>query len=177
MSIRIWYKWYQSLLDELNGCVEMGIRVLFFGENRDSGLDSPSGPGGPEATRAAPPPSGRAGSGRAYLAARRSHYAGQERTGGREKRVIERCRQAWAGLFRKFRAEYPSRADFGSSLGRLFLSLYFLTPRDSVEPFRRAFRQIGTIPSTKLLLSGPWPPYNFVLPKDPSESPFAEEAG
>ena len=35
-------------------------------------------------------------------------------------------------------------------------------PRPAVEPFRQAFRQLTESESARLLLSGPWPPYNFV---------------
>jgi hypothetical protein len=35
-------------------------------------------------------------------------------------------------------------------------------PRASVESFRRAARHLRPKESVKLLLSGPWPPYNFV---------------
>jgi hypothetical protein len=35
-------------------------------------------------------------------------------------------------------------------------------PRAAVEAFRRAARHLHPKESVKLLLSGPWPPYNFV---------------
>jgi hypothetical protein len=45
------------------------------------------------------------------------------------------------------------------------LSLYFLVPKKSIDPFRRVFRHMRRrMETTKLLLSGPWPPYSFVLP-------------
>ena len=42
------------------------------------------------------------------------------------------------------------------------LSLYFLVDRAVVESFRQAFRRLSEAESARLLLSGPWPPYNFV---------------
>ena len=45
------------------------------------------------------------------------------------------------------------------------LSLNFLVPRRSVESFRRTFQEISRKEGMKMLLSGPWPPYNFVLPE------------
>jgi hypothetical protein len=48
-----------------------------------------------------------------------------------------------------------------SSQGRL-VSLYFLTPKTCAEQFREKARQIDPPSGAKLLLSGPWPPYNFV---------------
>jgi hypothetical protein len=41
------------------------------------------------------------------------------------------------------------------------VSLYFLTPRSCVERFREQVRRIHFPSGAKLLLSGPWPPYNF----------------
>jgi hypothetical protein len=35
-------------------------------------------------------------------------------------------------------------------------------PRPAVESFRLAVRQLTERESARLLLSGPWPPYNFV---------------
>jgi hypothetical protein len=40
--------------------------------------------------------------------------------------------------------------------------LFFLVPRPAVDSFRLAFRQLTKSESARLLLSGPWPPYNFV---------------
>ena len=45
------------------------------------------------------------------------------------------------------------------------LSLHFLVPRRSVESFRRTFQEISRKEGMKMLLSGPWPPYNFVVPE------------
>jgi hypothetical protein len=42
------------------------------------------------------------------------------------------------------------------------LSLYFLVPGSAVESFRQAFRHLSATEPARLLLSGPWPPYNFV---------------
>jgi len=158
------YQWYRSLLEELNGCVEMGVRVLLSGENHNSALRRRADQRGPESTKAPPVLAGQTGqpSGKAYLAARRSHYATKERIDEQKKMVAQRCRAALAGLFRKCVMENSSATTLWSPLSPHLLSLYFLTPRDSVESFRRAFRQMGAVSSAKLLLSGPWPPYNFV---------------
>ena len=56
----------------------------------------------------------------------------------------------------KCREDRSSAAD-----GRL-LSLFFLVRRENVERFREAFGQLQQETSAKMLLTGPWPPYNFV---------------
>ena len=91
-----------------------------------------------------------------YLTARKAHYAHQDRWTEEYRQVSERCLAQFAGLFVKSKTEAPSP--------RLpLLSLYFLIPRPAVAAFRRAFRQLTETESARLLLSGPWPPYNFVL--------------
>ncbi len=143
---------YESLLQELEGCVEMGLRILL----------PAASPGLPPGSRelAGPPPPAPPGPperlGLTYLTARKAHYAHQDRWTEEYRQVADRCLAQFAGLFVKSKTEAPSP--------RLpLLSLYFLIPRPAVVAFRRAFRQLTETESARLLLSGPWPPYNFVL--------------
>jgi hypothetical protein len=147
---------YETLLRELEGCVEMGLRVLL-----PSGSWAMVIPGGPEACREVtepqPPDPGKAPKrpGLAYLTARKAHYADQDRWTKDYRQMAERCRAQFEGLFVKYKIEAPSP--------RLpLLSLYFLIPRESLASFRHTFRQLAQLESARFLLSGPWPPYNFV---------------
>ena len=85
-------------------------------------------------------------------------YAEKDRRSHEEGRVVERCREAFAGLFVKCRAECPSSRTPD-------VALYFLVKRGAVEPVRLAFRRLERGEPARLLLSGPWPPYNFVAPE------------
>lgn len=146
---------YEALLQELEGCVEMGLRVLL--PQASLGAVSPGGPEGCRELAGPPPPveSPPERLGLTYLTARKAHYARQDRWTGDYRRTADRCLAQFAGLFVKSKTEAPSP--------RLpLLSLYFLVPRTKVEPFRLAFRQLNATESARLLLSGPWPPYNFV---------------
>jgi hypothetical protein len=147
---------YESLLQELDGCVEMGLRVLL-----------PSGPwalvipGGPEVSREVAglhptdSPAATDRLGLTYLTARKAHYASQDRWTTEYRQAAARCREQFTGLYVKCNTEAPSP--------RLpLLSLYFLVSRPAVESFRQAFRLLTENESARLLLSGPWPPYNFV---------------
>ncbi len=148
--------YYEALLEELEGCVEMGLRVLL-----PSGPWAAVTPGGPESCRelAEPQPPDLSAPperlGLAYLTARKAHYAHQDRWTNEYRQAGERCRAQFDGLFVKCKMEAPSP--------RLpLLSLYFLVPSSAVESFRQAFRHLSATESARLLLSGPWPPYNFV---------------
>jgi hypothetical protein len=146
---------YEGLLQELEGCVEMGLRVLLPAASL-TGVTP-----GPEAGRevAGPPPPAPTAQperlGLAYLTARKAHYAHQDSWTKEYHQVANRCLVQFAGLSVKSKTEAPSP--------RLpLLSLYFLVPRTVVGSFRRAFWQLSETESARLLLSGPWPPYNFV---------------
>ncbi len=143
---------YESLLQELEGCVEMGLRILL--PEASPGLS----PGSREIAGPPPlaPPAPPERLGLAYLTARKAHYAHQDSWTEEYRQVSDRCLARLAGLFVKSKTEAPSP--------RLpLLSLYFLIPRPAVAAFRRAFRQLTETESARLLLSGPWPPYNFVI--------------
>jgi hypothetical protein len=147
---------YEALLRELEGCVEMGLRVLL-----PSGPWAAVTPGGPEGCRevAGPHPPDPAAAadrlGLAYLTARKAHYDHQDRWTTEYRQAADRCRARFGGLFVKCATEAPSP--------RLaVLSLYFLVPSPAVTAFRQAFRRLSETESARLLLSGPWPPYNFV---------------
>jgi hypothetical protein len=140
---------YGALLHELEGLAEMGIQVLLDNPRAEAETDRLAVP--PEYV---PPRSGVSGA--AYLDAKKLHYLGTQRATRLQNAFVEKLCDSLYGSFVRHKVELPS-----SSRGRL-LSLYFLVPRDSVEPFRRAARHHHANESHKLLLSGPWPPYNFV---------------
>jgi hypothetical protein len=153
-------QYYLSLLDELEGCAEMGVRIL---QGPEHFHDQPGTDHGKETEV----------SGRAYLAARRDHYAKARRLTDERKRVVERYKASFSGLFVKCKVETPltdhppvSALNTRSFINEAMVSLYFLVQKKAIESFRQTFRQINGSDSLKHLLSGPWPPYNFVVPED-----------
>lgn len=141
---------YRSALKELRGCVEIGVRILAEDVKRDvRHLKSPS-----DAPIHSP--------GKAYLVARRAHYAEADRSAEQQAAVVERCRAAFAGLFLRCKTEYPSLP--GATLWGSCPSFYFLVKQENLDVFRQAFQALSRREPTKMLLSGPWPPYNFVPP-------------
>ncbi len=150
--------YYRHILRKLDGCVEMGIRAMVDGSGTVTETASKSG-------AAARPEASAPGS--LYLWNRKSHYADESLLAEKHEQVSEKFRALFAGKFKEFRSE-ASRLEIQGSNSRTFLvSLYFLVPKDLLLPFRDRFDSLEAPDSSKLLLSGPWPPYNFVLPDDP----------
>ncbi len=140
---------YNALLHELEGLAEMGIQVLLDGSTTGAETD----------LAAAPPESlflHSGASGAAYLAAKRLHYLGTDRAALHQSEFVEKLCGSLSGLFVRRKVELAA-----FSRGRL-LSLYFLVARTSVESFRQLSRQLFQKETSRMLLSGPWPPYNFV---------------
>jgi len=127
---------YEALLDRLGGMTEMGIRVLCPARPRVS-------------------PGSSLSPGAAYLASVRKRYSSGGSLAPEEAELADRFGDLLSGCYTEQRREI-SPAD----QGRL-LSLYFLTPKTGVEQFRNQARLISPPAGTKLLFSGPWPPYNF----------------
>jgi len=139
---------YEALLTELSGCVEMGLRVKVDPEQSEPG--EMQEPERPPVTPSSPELSGAA-----YLLARRAHYAALDQETQVVQNLAATCLAHFTGLFIKSKIEGP--------LPQLpLLSLYFLVPANRVESFRQAFLGLRLPPEANMLLSGPWPPYNFV---------------
>ena len=168
---------YESLLKELDGCVEMGIRVMIadcglsIEDLRNSELENF------DPQSAIQNPKSKI-TGQAYLAARKKHYAQEECITEAKNAIAAQFRAAFAGLFVKCKVETAAIANQQLTINNPLLSLYFLVPGKSIDAFRRVFRNMrGRMETTKLLLSGPWPPYNFVLPDNEQHRPgLSDEA-
>ncbi len=128
---------FLQALEDVQGCEEMGLRIF---------LEEAPGPAGAPPVRAA-----RGGAGRAYLEGRRACYVARE-----DDEVAAAARGALERLAVKCREERSTAVE-----GRL-LSLFFLVRRENVGAFREAFRRLERETGAKALLTGPWPPYNFV---------------
>lgn len=164
----------EALLKDLDGLVEIGIRILIpkpetgaqHGERKSMPLStSPSSSERRAGSRkcsaedgASIGPNPLPGSGHAYLSARRERYMETDRLAGEQDILVEKICGPLSGL--SVRSKKESRVLAGNCL----VSIYHLVPRDSVAEFRKAFQSVRLNEPAKLLLSGPWPPYNFVRP-------------
>lgn len=127
---------YAALLDRLEGLTEMGIRVLW-----------PAG--------AAIPPRPPSSPGAAYLDSLRHRYRSTTLAADEAQLANQIADRLGGGCIEQ-------RREVSSSPQGCLVSLYFLMPKNGVERFREQARQIAPAGGAKVLVSGPWPPYNFV---------------
>jgi hypothetical protein len=138
---------YAEILRRVEGCVEMAVRINLL----------PSAP--VEHT-----PSQRVGHAQsaatAYLTQRARIYAAREQRVRDVATVTDRIRAACTGQFVRFKVD-------GTDGGQPVVSANFLVKRQALESFRAAFLDFSRTQPRALRLSGPWPPYNFVVPEGP----------
>jgi len=133
---------YDARLRQLDGFSEMGVQILGGGASRSA----------PSAL--ADRHDGAESSGAAYLSSRRLHYRASDRSACTQNEAIESLCEALAEVFARRKVELPPA-------GAVPLSVYFLVPHGLVARFRDVVRSYRAAGDVRLLLSGPWPPYNF----------------
>jgi hypothetical protein len=131
-------EYYQALLKKVENCCEMSIRVIL--ERKRESEET-------EHTLL---------SGTSYLKARQKHYTTQEQE---ENALTTRFLNAFQGLFVEHKTERS--ATLHPIFSAPYFSFYFLIQRDKKEQFMHTFHSLKQQESPKMLLSGPWPPYNF----------------
>jgi Gas vesicle synthesis protein GvpL/GvpF len=132
------------LLDELDGRVEMSANVAF-----DEACDNREGRPSRLLASAVSPGVG-------YLAGRRRHYSLVDQSRVRREEVFKSLCAIATGKFIRAIPE-QSRHDRKS-----MLTIHFLVPREGVAEFTWALRANRRL---SIVVSGPWPPYNFVSSK------------
>lgn len=149
---------YTKLLEELDGLVEMGIRVMVESRSRSGEMLSRS------VQEPSPAP---INSGVSYLASRKSHYAMESTLVEENESAISRYSAPFKSMCSRIKSEVSPAGPKNEGASRpILLSLYFLLPRQALDGFQEAFEEMRSRESVKMLLSGPWPPYNFVLSSD-----------
>ncbi|HUY88118.1 MAG TPA: GvpL/GvpF family gas vesicle protein [Pirellulales bacterium] len=138
---------FLTLLDEIAGCDEFGLRIL-------SGVSEPL-PEGVELRQSCESAFLTAeGAGGRYLSDRRQWYARRDARRQLAEAVAENFRAAFEGLYVRCQS---AAAEAGS-----IASLSFLVRRKHQPRFHKKFRSLQATCSDKLLLTGPWPAYHFV---------------
>lgn len=137
-------------LDEVQDCVEMVLHLCL---------------GAPESTMPdhASDHSLTPSPGMAHLTALKRHYAQLDTAARSAEMVTEKCREAFEGLFVKWKAEHSPLVNPVSHAPTL--RLFFLVKRENQEVFRNVYRDLALGGTVNARLSGPWPPHNFVQPE------------
>ncbi|MHB8204232.1 MAG: GvpL/GvpF family gas vesicle protein [Desulfomonilaceae bacterium] len=145
---------YSKLLSRLDGMVEMGIRLVKAKplnvdspqiDNEFSGASDVSNPG------------------MSYLKRRWALYSSESWIQDQKREFSEKCSKEFDGLFANFKSEASRLPEVQNNKNLILISLYFLVRKDLTQEFRVKFRELKCLITGKMLLSGPWPPYNFVV--------------
>lgn len=137
--LRRYEREFSDALATLEGCDEMGLRVLVP-------VDSQAGARSEART------------GKAYLAERRRYYEEQDRAERIGRVWADRAEAAFAGRFRHSSWEHVDRPE------GMLLSLSFLVERSQTPAFLEACRKFRSEHASEVaaICTGPWPPYVFV---------------
>lgn len=134
----------KAQLDRVRGCVEMSVKVIW----------DPSAVRDEAAAGPAPSPPA-AGSGTAFLEAKRREVSGDEALGRRAREVEARLAEGLAEAVRESRVELRHAQ-------ALMLSAAHLVERARLADYRaRLDRTRKGLGALRFLTSGPWPPYSF----------------
>ncbi len=143
------YTSYIKLLEEINNCVEMGIRVLLSNnlEAMDVSRKMPE-----------PPPS----SGSEYLEKRRQFYQQQDQSSPAIEHYVQILQQEFKQVTVQYHHEHRWLVHESQKSPIFLISCHFLIYRQHVSTFQQIFHACQKRNHDQLMLSGPWPPYNFV---------------
>ncbi|MDQ7782303.1 MAG: GvpL/GvpF family gas vesicle protein, partial [Desulfomonilaceae bacterium] len=111
--------YYKQVLRRLDGCAEMGIRVMVHDRPAAHAADSPTGESSsPECSNP----------GMLYLLRRKDRYSAESLRAEQQERISEEFRTEFAGMFKEFTSEASKPTIQGSDAGAFLVSLYFLVP-------------------------------------------------
>jgi hypothetical protein len=142
---------FKRCLDSLHGCVEMGLRIP-IPESAAPEVPQPHG-------------NGCRTPGKAFLERRRAVYGEEEKGRNRIRARAAHMQSAFSGIYCQWRmdhrkAPHPDAATMEHPMD--LVSLYFLIPRRACGAFRDIFNRMRFGKGETPIMTGPWPPYNFV---------------
>lgn len=143
---------YEGKLEYLTGKTEMGVRLIVEKSPKESlnleivenDISSSENPG------------------KSYLAKRKALYGVQESFDAKCESCIEALKMTLKNLFVDLKIEPSTKPATGAQEKETLISVYCLIQKDSVDRFRMAIEELKPSLDAKILMSGPWAPYNFV---------------
>lgn len=148
---------FSRMLTALDGCVELGLRILLSEkclEDERGGQADGSSTWETGLSEALP--------GTAYLLSRKLRYTKDLLL----QDITQRTVDEYAGYFKDLSngITYEQAVEcLHKGERNVMVSVYFLVPRDKERRFRHAFHALNDQKRTRARLTGPWPPYNFVV--------------
>ena len=153
---------YQSTLDRVDGCVEMGLRILPTPSDlvpanvEEQTVWSRGRQMLTEMTSTPEVSAGKSQSGIAYLTSRKNRFDQVDQQLALGEQIANRLREDLRASFVLAVTEKPLA---GQSW---LISVHFLVRRELINAFSKDFHQIKAPNQKQMLLTGPWPTYNFV---------------
>lgn len=137
------HEFYSRLLGEIKNSVEIGIRVILPRRDKCSSQQSVV--------------FSKAKSGKDYLMELQNAYKQRSYSADvmQDNKVGQMLLHALSGCYIRYKEEYFTSKE-------KILSFYFLVDRNSINYFRVQFEKFKQNNSFKLMITGSWPPYNFV---------------
>ncbi len=144
---------YERKLMDLKGKTEMGIRLIVENNPLTGSRDE----AGPELNLDAENP------GKSYLARRKELYMSHAALDSKCQAIVEELKNSLKGVFIDVKVDPLGKNLADRTLEKeTLISVYYLVETGSVERFRTAVEKIRPFVNAKVLVSGPWAPYNFV---------------
>ena len=145
---------YKQLLLKLDGVIEIGIRLVSAKPAKDNT---------PQKNCLFKRPFKDSNPGTSYLANRKAFYSTASWIEDQKKEFSELCVNQFKGLFVDLKSEAARLPEIRNRRDLMMISIYFLVKKDLLQRFRYKFQELRSVTPGKMLLSGPWPPYNFVV--------------
>ncbi|WP_306328470.1 GvpL/GvpF family gas vesicle protein [Streptomyces venezuelae] len=149
----------------LHGRSEWGVKVYV-------------GSAGPPDDRAAADPASTTpvGPGKAYLRRRRAQHTVQE-THYRNAQVAAENIEALASRYTTHRVRHPAQRGALAGPEENVLNDAYLVPDDRAQGFRTALTAVAVdLDGVRVEVTGPWAPYSFAMPPQPSDPPREDVA-
>ncbi|MEU2158059.1 GvpL/GvpF family gas vesicle protein [Streptomyces sp. NPDC019396] len=139
---------FEALLDRLDQHVELGVKVY-------------AEAGGTESAEPLPP-TGAAGTGRAYLQQRRAQRRSSQDVYRRAAAVAEEVVHGAAGLAAARVVHRPQQGELAAAAGTNIANEAYLVPAASIDRFRAVLDAlVRDSTDVRIDITGPWAPYSF----------------
>ncbi|MQA98409.1 MAG: gas vesicle protein GvpFL [Streptosporangiales bacterium] len=160
---------FGAALDRVDGHAEWGVKVYADPDATPSPGVRVSG--GPTGSAGAGGGAAGSGSGRDYLRRRREERHSRDEIWRNAAELAARADAELAALADEVRVHRPQNRQLSGAPGENVLNAAYLVPVERTTDFTAVARGLaGSLPGTRLELTGPWAPYSFTVPARAAET-------